>query len=424
VTGPGGRLLIDKTGLAAAAWLGWNTPLKRDIADARIEAAGLRKKKDLLRVARFTDTGHGPWRSGDLDARELTTVARHVITACYLVIAYLSGVRTGEALNLRRNCISRDPALGLVFMSGLQLKASGARRERSPRTIPWVVAEQAAAAAAVLEDLTAGDLLFPQGSFCSAEWLTGSSGRTRTPTKLAEDIGKFTAWFNGQIAPAAGHPVIPADEHGSIHPARLRRTLAWHIVRRPGGTVAGATQYGHLQTQIFQGYAGAADSGFRDEIAFETVLLRAEQLHDDACRARAGEHLSGPGAAGYRERLRADATFSGLTLTSKSQASTLLANPALNIHHGELLTCVWREPTAACRQGDQDQPDWGRCVLSCANVTWTDRDIARARARIEDLAAGAQAMPAPLRQRTEERIARLQAVIDAHEASRPGTEAQ
>jgi hypothetical protein len=56
-------------------------------------------------------------------------------------------------------------------------------------------------------------------------------------------------------------------------------------------------------------------------------------------------------------------------------------------------------------------------------VTWTDRDIARARARIEDLAAGTQAMPAPLRLRTEERIARLQGVIDAHEASRPRTEA-
>jgi integrase len=423
MAGPGGRLLVDKTGLAAAAWLGWNTPLKRDIADASIEAAGLRKEKDLLRVTRFTGAGRGPWRAGDLDARELTAVIRHVITACFLVIAYLSGVRTGEALNLRRGCISRDPALGLTFMSGLQLKASGTRRQRSPRTIPWVVTGQAAAAVAVLEDLTAGELLFPQGSFCSAEWITGSSGRTRTPTVLSEDIAKFTAWFNGQTAPATGHPPIPADEHGHIHPARLRRTLAWHIVRRPGGSIAAATQYGHLHTQITQGYAGVADSGFSDEIAFETVLLKAEQLHDDACRASAGEHLSGPAAAGYRERLQSDGSFTGLTLTSKSQARTLLANPALSIHHGELLTCVWREATAACRQQDQDQPDWGRCTLSCANITWTDRDIASARARIEDLTAGTPAMPAPLRQRTGERITRLRATIDAHEAGRPRAEA-
>jgi hypothetical protein len=226
MAGPGGRLAVDKTGLAAAAWLGWNTPLKRDAADARIKAAGLRKERDLLRVTRFTDAGRGPWRAGDVDARELTALIRHVITACYLVIAYLSGVRTGEALNLRRGCISRDPALGLIFMSGQQLKASGARRQRSPQTIPWVVTEQAAAAVAILEDLTAGDLLFPQGTFCSAEWMTGSSGRTRTSTTLSDDISKFTAWFNDSVAPPAGHPPIPADEHGHIHPARLRRILS------------------------------------------------------------------------------------------------------------------------------------------------------------------------------------------------------
>ena len=421
MVGPGGRLAVDKTGLAAAAWLGWNTPLKRDAADARIEAAGLRKERDLLRVTRFTDAGRGPWRTGDVDARELTALIRHVITACYLVIAYLSGVRTGEALNLRRGCISRDPALGLIFMSGQQLKASGARRRRSPQTIPWVVTEQAAAAVAILEDLTAGDLLFPQGAFCSAEWMTGSSGRTRTSTTLSDDISKFTAWFNDSVAPAAGHPPIPADEHGHIYPARLRRTLAWHIVRRPGGSIAAATQYGHLHTQVTQGYAGVADSGFSDEIAFETVLVKAEQLHDDARRAEAGEHLSGPAVPHYRERLQAVGSFTGLTLTSKSQARTLLANPALNIHHGELLTCVWREATAACRQGDRDQPDWGRCTLSCANITWTDRDIAHVRARIEDLAAGMLAMPAPLRQRTEERVSRLRGSIDAHEAARPRT---
>ena len=37
--------------------------------------------------------------------------------------------------------------------------------------------------------------------------------------------------------------------------------------------------------------------------------------------------------------------------------------------------------------------------------------------------AGTQAMPAPLRQRTEERITRLRGIIDAHRAGRPRTEA-
>jgi hypothetical protein len=209
--------------------------------------------------------------------------------------------------------------------------------------------------------------------------MTGASGRTRNPNILAQDISEFITWFNDCAAPAAGHPLIPADDHGRIHPARLRRALAWHIVRRPGGSIAAATQYGHLHTLITQGYAGVADSGFSDEIAFETVLLKAEQIHDDAGRAEAGEHLSGPAAQEYRERLQAAGPFAGLTLTSKAQATALLANPALNIQHGELLTCVWREATAACRQGGQDRPDWGRCTLSCANIT--DRPRHRQRPR-------------------------------------------
>ena len=381
----------------------------------------------MTRVTRFTDAGGGPWRTSAVDATELMRLARHVITASFLVITYLSGIRTGEALNLRRGCISRDPALGLIFMSGQQLKASGTRRERSPQTIPWVVTEQTAAAVAVLEDLTTGGLLFPQGAFCSAEWMTGASGRTRNPNILAQDISEFITWFNDCVAPAAGHPLIPPDDHGRIHPARLRRTLAWHIVRRPGGSIAAATQYGHLHTLITQGYAGVADSGFSDEIAFETVLLKAEQLHDDdAGRGEAGEHLSGPAAQEYRERLQATGPFAGLTLTSKAQATALLANPALNIHHGELLTCVWRETTAACRQGGQDRPDWGRCTLSCANITWTDRDIASVRARIDALSAGltGEVLRGPLRQRTEQRITRLREIVAAHETTRPASTAQ
>jgi hypothetical protein len=36
--------------------------------------------------------------------------------------------------------------------------------------------------------------------------------------------------------------IIPADPHGAVGTARFRRTLAWHIARRPGGLVALAIQ--------------------------------------------------------------------------------------------------------------------------------------------------------------------------------------
>jgi hypothetical protein len=59
--------------------------------------------------------------------------------------------------------------------------------------------------------------------------------------------------------------VIPDDPSGSVAMARFRRTLAWHIARRPGGLVALAIQYGHMRTTLdartSSGYASRSRGG-------------------------------------------------------------------------------------------------------------------------------------------------------------------
>jgi integrase len=253
-----GQLVIDLRGLAIAGWIEYDG-VALPSGRRALQQANLPVRADLLRVTRFSPIGDRPWRTDPVEAAELVRLLRHVVTACFLVIAYLSGIRTGEALNLRRGCISRDADLDLIFMSGQQMKTSPKRRERSPATIPWVVIGPTAEAVAVLEDLSVGDFLFPAGKICSDTWFTQASRRSRTPGKINNDITAFIAWFNSDIAPATGQPTVLPDDHGKINAPRLRRTLAWHIVRRPGGTVAGATQYGHLHTQITQGYANSQE---------------------------------------------------------------------------------------------------------------------------------------------------------------------
>ncbi|MFF7976707.1 hypothetical protein [Streptomyces sp. NPDC007905] len=49
------------------------------------------------------------------------------------------------------------------------------------------------------------------------------------------------------------HEVIPDDPFGALGVARFRRSLAWHIARRPGGLVAQAIQYGHMRTAMSAG---------------------------------------------------------------------------------------------------------------------------------------------------------------------------
>jgi integrase len=285
-----GQTVVDIDGLVIGGWLD-RTYLTRwpALRDAVI-ACDLPIKVNLLRATRFRTVDGQPWRSRPITATELVDLLRHVITASFLVTAYLSGVRTGEALNLRRGCITRDNKLGLTFMSGQQMKARPPRQERSPRTTPWVVTEQVAHAVSVLEDLTTGDMLFPLGEVCSPQWIDPSIRSSRRSGAINDDITAFISWFNTDVSPIIGHPPIGDDPQGRITAPRLRRTLAWHIVRRPGGTVAGATQYGHLRTQITHGYANPRELHRAGEKTAGHQVAAVSELHsgpsDNSCLTR------------------------------------------------------------------------------------------------------------------------------------------
>jgi hypothetical protein len=84
--------------------------------------------------------------------------------------------------------------------------------------------------------------------------------------------------------------------------SHFRRTLAWFIARQPGGTIAGALQYRHHGIQVFEGYAGTSDSGFRAEVESEQALARGEHY---LAMVDAHEHteLTGPTAAEAARRL-------------------------------------------------------------------------------------------------------------------------
>jgi hypothetical protein len=94
-----------------------------------------------------------------------------------------------------------------------------------------------------------------------------------------------------------------------------------------------------------------------------------------------------------------------------------LANPSLQIHHGALLTCVWRPETALCQDGTgADRPAWSRCRLTCQNIAYTDRDIIELRRHAGDLEhdLAAPGLPDPLRQRIRERLSQHRQVIAQH----------
>jgi hypothetical protein len=96
-----------------------------------------------------------------------------------------------------------------------------------------------------------------------------------------------------------------------------------------------------------------------------------------------------------------------------------LNSPEGNVYHGALITCVFKKATAACLNGDENSPDFGRCKLSCSNIARTDRDIASTKDRAQAISAELErVLPEPIRQRFQARLDHYLTTIASHEDSR------
>ncbi len=370
-----------------------------------------------------------PWRQ-HIGYEQAPGLARLLSTACFIVVAYLSGARVGEVLNLRRGCISHDTDTGLWLMEGLYFKnAEDADGNKLPageiRPDPWVVIEIVARAVTVLERLHPSPLLFPTRlEPFHQRWANEKRlGQARSDQSISDDLAAFVGWVNHECQRLGLAELIPDDGRGPLKPSRLRRTLAWFIRRRPRGLIAASIQYGHAHVRMLQGYAGTYESGFPDEYAFQDWLYRIERLADDEAALAAGEHVSGPAADAYRHRVTAaNHQFNGRVLRNERQARDLLANSLLQIHHGDGVTCVFNPATAACQlRGDLDDPlvtpDTDDCRPSCRNLARTDRDIDHVKhqaARLTEVTADPLA-PSIRHQRERQELQRLQALIHGHE---------
>lgn len=137
----------------------------------------------------------------------------------------------------------------------------------------------------------------------------------------------------------------------TLSTSQFRRTLAWFVARRPGGVIAGAIAYRHLSVQMFEGYAGTSDSGFRAEVESEQALARGERL---LAMIDAHEHkdLAGPAADEAARRLEnfgEQARFQGKVITDHRRLERLMKHGDPAIYPDKYVTCVHTHATALCR---------------------------------------------------------------------------
>jgi hypothetical protein len=172
-------------------------------------------------------------------------------------------------LNLERGCVEHDTANDLILLRGKHFKGvrppAGAEPSGETRTDPWVVVEPVVTAVQVVQRLHDATLLFPNillvnGKAGTNALKTRAAGAARTSQQISQDINAMIGWVNDYCRAHGRTDAIPTDPStAAINASRLRRTLAWFIVRRPRGLIAAAIQYGHFRTRVTLGYAKARE---------------------------------------------------------------------------------------------------------------------------------------------------------------------
>jgi hypothetical protein len=322
------------------------------------------------------DTGC-PWRER-FDAPSLAHEEKMLQAACYVVCAYLTGMRDSEVQAMRTGChrIERS-ADGLVErhrVLSLAYKGYGGRGLRAE----WVTVEPVGRAIAVLEQLSARQRAH-RGS--EGLWL----GLTDTAVSQTYLCAQATPLINrlrdhlDTMCDVGEASAIPHVDGRPWHftTRQFRRTIAWYIANRPFGTVAGKIQYKHASIAMFEGYAGGSASGFRREVEQERALGQLDDIVEHYENARRSDRPTGPAAtrliAEFDHVADALGKLPGRTV-DRQRLRTMLKHLARTLHVGFLNDCFFDPDTALCldRSGTTDRsapvlshcsPD--RCPNSC-----------------------------------------------------------
>ena len=381
-----------------------------------------------------------PWRRA-IGFAEAPVLMRHLGTAAFIVCAYLTGMRPEEVLGMRSGCCP-DPEPGEDGQAGWHLIRSfhyktvtddsgNHRPDGAEREVPWVAITPVVNAIRVLERMVGREhLLFDHAAHDAVYGGRPGSGSLKSGT-MRQRIEDFAAWANGEAdTQELPGEMVRADPGGAIGTARFRRTLAWHIARRPGGLVALAIQYGHMQTalttEVSGGYATRSRSGIHDMIALETALATAETAADLHEHFEAGGGVSGPAARRALIEAASGPRFEGRDVktdfAAKYQAARrYLARDGAVLYDNPhaLLLCLYKHDRALCaRYSAKNTPALDQCIPGCGNAVRTDEHAALLRAKAEQFDKQAAHAPQPIGDRLRANADKLRKWADDHDRTR------
>jgi hypothetical protein len=421
----------------AKGFIGWQLGLPSEettMMNPHWPIAGLRASDEAHLPTPITGSIDGKSWTPAINFYEVEELSRHLATAAFVVVAYLTGMRGEECRALEHGCCRTctDPTTGQLHyrIHGRTFKGA---LDKSGNAIP----AGGRARTALAGHRTRGESRRRDGS-TEPDLPTSVSDRRVLALALQCQRRKGRARPHGP-RPHPGSDQLeqprrrktrttsrgdPRRSRGSRDRQAVQtNTGVVHLpqTRRPGSprrAVRTPARLHHRRLRI----TGRQRPPRR--LPMEEALARADYLEDAHQRLEKGEQVSGPAADRYTQAIHLfDRQFRGRYMSNK-QAAALRANPQLRIYDNpqQFVTCCYDQSKALChpdRQVTASQhrsPDVSHCQPGCGNIARTDQNVNQIRDAIAQHQAeiASPTTPIPLRGRLEQRITALQAVVDEH----------
>lgn len=375
-----------------------NNGIGRRLLEAAVEELGLELGGLDTPVSKDPSAGRA-WRE-PFTPTDLVLERRMLQAACYVVCAYLSGMRDSEVQELRRGCHqvarSGDGVIERHKLRGRTFKGHGTQG----REATWVVIDPVGRAIEVLEAMHPHDHLFTSPGTWTYPRTSAGDGELLRGARLGPSAGRQLNDFRDHInltQSRDGAAAIPLHDGRPwrFTTTQFRRTLAWHIANQPFGTVAGMLQYQHVSVATFEGYVGESSSGFRREVEAERRLAALDDLVEDYWDYVGGMPATGGGAPKRKalfSHVKAGLDEDGIVVDD-GRVRSMLKSSARTLYPGVLNDCFFDRDAALCLrrsgQGGNEplapfcQPDrCGNSVITAGHAPKWEAAIAEVRVHL------------------------------------------
>jgi len=340
------------TGLTKLQLARHRKEIQRTAAKVGVEFKGLN-----VPIAKNPLTGQ-PWYPKPLDPIDVHIIRAQVLAACIIVIAYLTGMRESEVLSIRpaQDLITEEADDGRLRY----LIRSRVHKKRAPGgdEAQWATIKAAHDAVRAIAAVEAAWMSCPDREGARRvrrhDPSSASIGQLFDNMHAAiREVSRFVSFINRTWTDAAENPFIPLVDGKTwrLTLNQTRRTLAWHISKRPFGLVALKIQYQHLHGVISEGYAGTSASGFEDEIVVERQIAGALAAFAAAADLDTGTpiivapHLKSDLASIAGD---VDVSVPMPILLTDNEARLRVRHLGDKIHYGPLNLCVYDSSKARC----------------------------------------------------------------------------